>query len=69
MATTEDSRRLLTANEVAARLNLSAFTLSNWRSRRFGPAFIRCGRRVMYRVEDVQAFVQARRVETSGGTA
>lgn len=66
---TEDNRRLLTANEVAARLNLSAFTLSNWRSRRFGPAFVRCGRRVMYRVADVEDFLRARRVETSGGAS
>lgn len=66
-----EARRLLTPAETAAKLNLSLYTLQNWRSRRFGPRYIKAGRRVMYRVGDVETFLDGRTVTPSdaGGAA
>jgi hypothetical protein len=38
-------------------------TLANWRSQRRGPRFIRVGRLIRYRIEDLQAFLDAGAVE------
>ena len=51
--------------ELAARLNISPRTLERWRSIGEGPAFLKIGGRVMYRLEDVEAFEQARRCEST----
>ena len=49
-----DSR--LTQIELAARWRISHRTLEYWRSLGDGPRFIKIGRRVVYRMEDVLAF-------------
>lgn len=49
-----DSR--LTQIELAARWRISHRTLEYWRSTGDGPRFIKIGRRVIYRMEDVLAF-------------
>lgn len=36
-------------------------TLANWRSSGTGPAFVKVGRQVLYRVRDVEAWEMARR--------
>jgi predicted site-specific integrase-resolvase len=52
------------ADEEAARLlSISASTLRAWRSQGRGPAYIRAGRRIVYRVSDLEAFLGANRVE------
>jgi hypothetical protein len=38
-------------------------TLANWRSQHRGPRFIRVGRLIRYRVEDLQEFLNAGVVE------
>lgn len=47
--------------EVAARWRLSVRTLERWRSRRQGPPFLKLGGKVVYRIEDVEAFEAAQR--------
>lgn len=42
--------------ELAARWRISHRTLEYWRSLGDGPRFIKIGRRVVYRMEDVVAF-------------
>lgn len=42
---------------------LATRTLANWRSQRRGPRFIRVGRLIRYRIEDLQAFLDAGAVE------
>lgn len=49
--------------DLAARLNISPRTLERWRWTGEGPAFLKIGSRVVYRLEDVEAFEQARRCE------
>lgn len=55
--------RALTDVEVATRLGVSRFTLRAWRRRGTGPRFLKLGRAVRYRPEDVDAFERAARVE------
>ncbi|WP_298838499.1 helix-turn-helix domain-containing protein, partial [uncultured Salinicola sp.] len=42
--------------ELAARWKISPRTLERWRWTGEGPAFIKIGGRVVYRLEDVEAF-------------
>ena len=42
--------------ELAARWKISPRTLERWRWTGEGPAFIKIGRRVVYRLEDVEAY-------------
>ena len=51
--------------DLAARLNVSPRTLERWRWTGEGPAFLKIGGRVVYRLEDVEAFERARRCEST----
>src|SRR5215212_7242799 len=46
--------------ELARRWNLSHRTLERWRSRGDGPHFLKLNGRCLYRIEEVEAFEQAR---------
>lgn len=50
---------LLTEQDTAALLHVSVKALQGWRSRGGGPPFVKVGRCVRYRREDLQAFVLA----------
>ncbi|MDD9376537.1 helix-turn-helix domain-containing protein [Streptomyces sp. ZAF1911] len=57
------SDALLTSAEVADRLGVSEKTLGNWRTRRYGPPFIRLSGAfgpVRYRPADVDAWEERR---------
>ena len=41
--------------ELARRWRRSGQTLANWRSRRVGPPYIKLGRRVLYRLSEIEA--------------
>jgi predicted site-specific integrase-resolvase len=51
--------------ELAARLKVSPRTLERWRWTGEGPAFLKIGGRVVYRLEDVQAYENGRRCEST----
>ena len=51
--------RHLSQIELAARWNISHRTLERWRWTGEGPKFIKLGGRVIYRLEDVEAFEEA----------
>jgi excisionase family DNA binding protein len=51
-------RRTLTDIEVATRLGVSRFTVRSWRLKGVGPRFLKMGRAVRYRNEDVQEYEQ-----------
>jgi predicted DNA-binding transcriptional regulator AlpA len=53
--------RLLTLPETAEMLRRPVNTLRHWRYAGIGPESFRMGRRVMYREEDVIAWVEAQR--------
>lgn len=46
----------LTTKELAARWKLSNKTLNNWRGKRTGPSFVKVGKSVLYRLDDVLAY-------------
>ena len=52
---------LLTPAEVAERLRVSTRTLEFWHHQGRGPAFVRVGKRVRYRPDDVEAFIEGQR--------
>lgn len=50
------TRTCLNQTELAARWTISARTLERWRWTGDGPAFLKIGGRVVYRLEDVLAY-------------
>lgn len=46
----------LTPELLAQRWNINPATLSQWRWNGRGPLFVKIGRRVLYRLEDIEAF-------------
>lgn len=56
---------LLTPTDLAARWTVSLRRLAAWRYEGRGPAFMKIGGQVRYRVEDVQAYETERLVGTS----
>lgn len=55
----------LTAAELAARWRLSLRTIDRWRAERYGPAWHAIGGRILYRLDDVEAF-EARHRKNDG---
>jgi len=56
----------LTVEQVCALLGKSREALSQDRYRRVGPSFIKAGKKVLYRRDDVEAWLNAGRVDTFG---
>lgn len=44
--------------ELAERLSISRKTLQKWRSLDMGPAYLKLGSKVVYRVEDIEACIK-----------
>ena len=57
-----DHDALLTEVQAADLLSLSVRTLQAWRTRAFGPAFVRAGRAIRYRRRDLFAWMDANTV-------
>jgi excisionase family DNA binding protein len=65
-ATREVTPRVaLTTREAAAYLGLATSTLNKWRCHGGGPHFLKLGRAVRYRREDLDAFLTARRLTST----
>ena len=58
----------LTQREVAAHLRLSEGTLERHRVAGTGPAFVKLGRRVVYRREDIERWPEARTHQSTSET-
>jgi excisionase family DNA binding protein len=56
--------KYLTTQEVAEALRTSPETVRYWRHNKTGPKSFKVGRRVLYAVEDVEAFVEEARVKS-----
>ena len=54
----------LTDVEVAVRLGVSRFTVRSWRLKGVGPRFLKMGRAVRYRCQDVDEYERQALVET-----
>lgn len=53
---------LLTTGPAAAVLGNSPWTMIAWRRQRRGPVYFRVGRKVFYRLSDLEAFIASGRV-------
>ena len=60
--------RHLNQEQVARRWSLSPRTLERWRWLKQGPRYLKIGGRVVYRVEDVEAFEEVRLHESTKST-
>lgn len=68
MTTREDVARLTVKPTAAAEmLGLSRGTLANWRAEGRGPRYIKSGKQILYRVSDIEAWLDAQ--PTVGGAA
>jgi excisionase family DNA binding protein len=56
--------RILTDVQVAERLGVSRFTIRAWRLKGVGPRFLKMGRSVRYRSQDVDEYERQAIVET-----
>lgn len=54
-------QRLLSPSSVAALLSVDERTLSNWRYRSSGPAFVKVGARIAYPLDALSDFIEANR--------
>ena len=61
--------RCLSPSDAAAYVSLSPKTLEVYRTRGGGPAYVKLGRRVAYRLADLDAWVSARVQSNTGGRA
>jgi predicted DNA-binding transcriptional regulator AlpA len=61
-STVPDDDRFVTTKEAAAFLGLSVIQLDVWRSKNQGPPYSRLTRQVRYRICDLIAFMDARKV-------
>ena len=59
------NERALSETEVAERLGVSPFTVRAWRHRGHGPRFLKMGRAVRYRPEDIDAYKEMALVDPS----
>jgi len=61
---------LLTQDEVATFLRVNRRSLERWRMTGAGPPFVKVGRKVGYRMRDVEAWLEnQRRTHTRGSAA
>jgi len=59
-----DTTKHLNQIELARRWRISPRTLERWRWLRCGPAYLKVGHHVVYRIEDVEAYEAAQRRAT-----
>jgi hypothetical protein len=58
---------LLTEKEAAGKLVMSVAALRRWRLEMRGPTFVRVGRRIRYREEDLESWVEANAQKMGSG--
>ncbi len=56
-------KKLLKTQDVAEMLGVSPITLAIWRTKERGPAFVRLGRKVGYRQEDIETWLASCRIQ------
>ena len=67
-STSPSGRATLTDIEVASRLGVSRFTVRSWRLKGVGPRFLKMGRAVRYRTQDVDEYERQALVTTQTGS-
>lgn len=59
MTATATDTTLMTQPETAEYLRVAEHTLENWRYRKIGPRFMKAGGRVLYRRNDIDAWLES----------
>ena len=59
------SEQFLNQARLADRWHISPRTLERWRWKGEGPAFVKIGGRVVYRLDDVEAYENGRRCDST----
>ena len=54
---------LITPEEAAILLEQAVATLASWRAKKFGPKYIKTGRKVRYDPDDIMAWVMGQKVD------
>ena len=67
-STGPSAKTTLTDIEVASRLGVSRFTVRSWRLKGVGPRFLKMGRAVRYRTQDVDEYERQALVTTQAGS-
>lgn len=62
-----DELSLFDEHQAAKVISCSVALLRKWRLFREGPAYVKIGRLVRYRADDLAAFLDSHRVATGGG--
>lgn len=62
----EKTPNLLTEGETADHLKVTIRCLRDWRTNLRGPAWIQVGRRIRYRMQDVDSWLMSQRQDTHG---
>jgi predicted DNA-binding transcriptional regulator AlpA len=52
-------KKLNSVEEAADKIGMAVSTLNKWRVKGFGPQFVKLGKRVLYRDEDIETFIAA----------
>ena len=58
-----DPQKLYQTDDPALLQIAPASTMADWRSQKRGPAYVKYGKRVLYRGDDLNTFLEAHRVE------
>lgn len=59
-----DNNLILNNKEAANFLSIKPETLAKWRSEHRGPRYSKIGRRVVYKVQDLEEFLEQNKIET-----
>jgi hypothetical protein len=59
------SKRLLDPREASCFLRVTKQTLARWRCYGLGPCFVRIGGRIFYDIDDLDAFIAARKFHST----
>lgn len=59
------SDNLLSSEDVSVQFGISKATLASWRTKSFGPVFVRVGRAVRYRTSDIESWLNDQLVTVS----
>lgn len=61
-----NEKRTLTPDQVEEIYNIPKQTLANWRSLKVGPPYSKAGRRILYRIKDLEDFLDRHQERTTG---
>jgi len=65
MSVSVTQQELLTPSQVAEKLKVDVQLLNQWRSARKGPRFVKLGRFIRYKSDELQEWIDAQGVDTN----